>query len=167
MVLPSRLLMVARTPVDVLEGEWRAVGMEEQPRPVILDPHRRAHVPKLLHLVSIQEAKSPWIFCREDISASTVNIPLKMDGGKFSWTEILDDLYCRGIKSVMIEGGATVINDVLSQRIADVVIITIAPVFLGRDGVGILPTLQEEWLHDVQTFPVGKDIVIAGRLQQT
>jgi len=153
-------------PVDELNGEWRAVPMEEQPRPVLLDPHRRAHIPKLLYLVSIQEAKSPWIFCREGNPTSTVNVPLKMDGGKFLWTEILENLYRRGIKSVMIEGGATVINDVLSQRIADVVIITIAPVFLGHDGVGILPTLQEAWLHDVQTLLLGRDTVVAGRLQQ-
>jgi len=67
----------------------------------------------------------------------------------------------------MIEGGASVINDVLAHGVADVVIITIAPVFLGHDGVGIGPKLyndQPQWLKDTQTIFVGQDIVIAGRL---
>ena len=63
-------------------------------------------------------------------------VPLKMYDGRFSWTEILSTLSIRGIKSVMIEGGASVISDVLSQHLADIIIITIAPVFIGRDGVG-------------------------------
>lgn len=151
-----------------LEGEWRAARMEEQPRPVILDPHRRAHLPKLLSLVSSAQAKSPWIFCRDDnVEANDRYVTLKMDGGRFSWTEILSTLSTRGIKSVMIEGGASVISDVLSQNLADVVIITIAPVFIGRDGVGIAASFQkEEWLYDVQSISIGNDIVLAGRIRK-
>jgi 2,5-diamino-6-(ribosylamino)-4(3H)-pyrimidinone 5'-phosphate reductase len=149
-----------------LGGEWVAAGLEEQPIPVILDPHRRAHLPKLRHLVSIGQAKLPLIICRQGDPVDDQHIPLETNDGRFSWTDILSTLFHRGVKSVMIEGGASVINDVLSQRIADVIIITIAPVFLGRDGVGIRPALQEEWLHNVHSIPVGKDIVIAGRLRQ-
>ena len=160
--------MVARIPVNGLEGEWRAARMEEQPRPVILDPHRRAHLPKLLSLVSSEQAKSPWIFCRhDDMEANDRYVPLKMDDGGFSWPEILSTLSTRGIKSVMIEGGASVISDVLSQNLADVIIITIAPVFIGRDGVGIAASFrEEEWLHDVQSISVGNDIVLAGRTRK-
>jgi 2,5-diamino-6-(ribosylamino)-4(3H)-pyrimidinone 5'-phosphate reductase len=162
--------VLARAPVNGLEGEWRAVGMESQPRPVILDPHRRAHLPNLLHLVSSNQAKSPWVFCkREHAEENDQYIPLRTHDGRFSWNDILSTLYGRGIKSIMIEGGASVINDVLAQRLADVVIITIAPVFLGHDGVGIGPKLhdnQPQWLKDTQTMFVGQDIVIAGRLGQ-
>jgi 2,5-diamino-6-(ribosylamino)-4(3H)-pyrimidinone 5'-phosphate reductase len=150
-----------------LEGVWKAAPMEEQPRPVILDPHRRAHLPKLLHLASKGEAKLPMIFCREESrSEKSFDFPLETWNGKFSWTRILTILFSVGVKSVMIEGGASVLNDVLSQSIADVIIITIAPVFLGKDGVGILPALTEEWLHDVKSISVGKDIVIAGRVKR-
>jgi len=154
--------------VNGLEGEWRAVDMENQPRPVILDPHRRAHLPKLLHLVSSNEAKSPWIFCkREAVEENDRYIPLRTHDGRFSWNDILSTLYGREIRSIMIEGGASVINDVLAHKIADVVIITIAPVFLGCDGVGIGPKLHEDqphWLQDSQTIVVGTDVVIAGRI---
>ena len=150
-----------------LEGEWRAAAMEEQPRPVVLDPHRRAHLPKLLSLVSLNQAKSPWILCRGDgEEPDGWHIPLKTLNGRFMWPDIMSTLYARGVKSVMIEGGATVINEVLTNRTADVVIITIAPVFIGRDGVGIGPTLQEcDWLHDVRTLSVAHDMIIAGRMK--
>ena len=153
-----------------LEGEWQALAIENQPRPVILDPHRRAHLPNLLHLVSSNQAKSPWIFCkREHVEENERYIPLRTHDGRFSWSDILVTLKDRGIRSVMIEGGASVINSVLAQRIADVVIITIAPVFLGHDGVGIGPKLQRDqvhWLHDTESLSVGQDIVVAGRLQR-
>jgi len=161
-------LNVARAPVNGLEGEWRAVGMENQPRPVILDPHRRAHLPNLLHLVTLNQAKSPWVFCkREHAEENDQYTPLRTHDGRFSWNDILSTLSSRGISSIMIEGGANVINDVLAHGVADVVIITIAPVFLGHDGVGIGPKLHEDqphWLKDTQTIFVGHDIVIAGRL---
>jgi len=161
-------LTVARVPVNGLEGEWRAAAMEEQPRPVILDPHRRAHLPKLLHLVASGQAKSPWMFCRSDSTEEIVEryIPLRTENGRFTWPEILSTLSSRGIKSVMIEGGGSVISDVLTHKVADIIIITIAPVFLGRDGVGIIPVLQEEWLSDVNTITIGKDVVIAGRIRK-
>ena len=150
-----------------LEGEWQPAGMDEQPRPVILDPDCRAPLTKLLGCVSKQEAKLPWIFCREEThKLDDCHIPLKTHDGKFLWGDILSTLSTKGVDSVMIEGGANVINDILTQQIADVIIITIAPVFLGRDGVGILPSLQEEWLQDVQSIPVGRDIVIAGRVKR-
>ena len=157
------MLIVARIPVSGLDGEWRPAGMGEQPRPVILDPHCRARLPKLLHLVGEGQAKAPWIVCRDDNgNMESQYIPLPLHDGRFSWTEILSTLHSRGIKSVMIEGGASVINDVLTRRIADVIIITIAPVFLGRDGVGIAPMLHEEWLQNTTSISIGKDIVMAG-----
>jgi 2,5-diamino-6-(ribosylamino)-4(3H)-pyrimidinone 5'-phosphate reductase len=95
-----------------------------------------------------------------------IHIALETENGRFSWTQIFSALAVRGVKSVMIEGGASVLNEVLSQRVADVLIITIAPVFIGKDGVGILPALSTEWLHDVTSVSMGKDIVIAGRIKR-
>jgi len=141
--------------------------MEEQPRPVVVDPSCRATLTKLLHLVSLGEAKSPWILCRDDSAKSgEIHIPMETSDGKFSWRDILSTLTTKGVHSVMIEGGATVINDILSEGVADIIIITIAPVFLGRDGVGILPKLQEEWLRDVRSISVGQDVVVAGRVKR-
>jgi 2,5-diamino-6-(ribosylamino)-4(3H)-pyrimidinone 5'-phosphate reductase len=157
-------LIVARVPVGELDGEWIPAPMTEQPRPVILDPWCRARLPRLNSLVNMGMAKGPWIFCRqEDASRDDRHVPLKDKDGRFEWEEVLKTLRARGIRSVMIEGGASVINDVLSNGLADVVIVTIAPVFLGHDGIGIQARLDQHWLHDVQTLSAGKDIIIAGR----
>ena len=89
------------------------------------------------------------------------------DDGKFKWEDILSTLSSKGVNLVMIEGGGVVINDLVAQRMADVIIVSISPVFLGRDGVGILPVLQEpEWLEDVQGIAVGRDVVVAGRIKR-
>jgi 2,5-diamino-6-(ribosylamino)-4(3H)-pyrimidinone 5'-phosphate reductase len=162
----EEMLIRARIPVGGLDGEWHAAPMAEQPRPVILDPLCRAHLPKLLNLVSLNQAKSPWVFCRDDINEGNDRyIPLELENERFPWTNILATLSARKIKSVMIEGGASVINDVLTQKMADIIVITIAPVFLGKDGVGINASLEKEWLHDVHSLSIGRDMVIAGRIQ--
>jgi 2,5-diamino-6-(ribosylamino)-4(3H)-pyrimidinone 5'-phosphate reductase len=140
--------------------------MEEQPRPVILDPNSRTQLSKLLSLVSVGHAHSPWILCKREKASSHNHIPLEMKGTGFLWSDILSALSDRGIKSVMIEGGATVINDVLSRKVADVIIITIAPVFLGTDGIGVNAVMTEEWLEDIRTLLIGNDVVIAGRVRK-
>jgi 2,5-diamino-6-(ribosylamino)-4(3H)-pyrimidinone 5'-phosphate reductase len=154
--------------VNGLEGEWKPVKLEEQPRPVIIDPHRRAHLSKLLQLVSVGQSKSPWILCQGKMEAQSDRyVPMKVENGRFQWSDILSTLSTRGIESLMIEGGANVINDVLSAGLADVIIITIAPVFLGHDAVAIAPSLLEvEWLQDVRSISVGKDVVVAGRVKR-
>ena len=154
--------------MDALDGEWKPAPIEEQPRPVILDPNRRARLPKLLHLVSLGEAKSPLVFCRNEGQLDDErHVQLDLVEGKFSWDEIMLTLLSRGIRSIMIEGGASVIADVLRRRLADVVIITVAPVFIGSDGVGIHASLyRPEWLDDTKAIAVGKDMVIAGRIKR-
>jgi len=61
---------------------------------------------------------------------------------KWSWSTILSKLANQGITSLMVEGGAGVINDLLSVgnlHLVNSVIITIAPVFLGQGGVVVSP----------------------------
>lgn len=50
-----------------------------------------------------------------------------------SFAPILDDLWQRGIKRVMVEGGTTIHTQFLSQDLADELHLAIAPFFLGRD----------------------------------
>lgn len=72
-----------------------------------------------------------------------------------------------GVQSMLVEGGATVITSLLAERLADRVIVSIAPIILGRgtEAVGDLGittvagglTLRNRVMH-----PVGSDIVVAG-----
>jgi len=86
--------------------------------------------------------------------------------GKYKWEDILSALCTRGAKCIMIEGGGVVINDILTQRMADVIVF-ISPVFLGRNGVAVHPILGEPgWLEDVQSITLGNDVVVIGRMKR-
>ena len=79
-----------------------------------------------------------------------------------------------GIRSVMNEGGATVINNlsrVKHQHFISTVIVTIAPIYLGSGGVVVAP--PRTYPHktevvlpkqNVRWLPFGKDIVMGCRL---
>ena len=54
---------------------------------------------------------------------------------------MLSTLQAQGIRSLMVEGGATVIKSFLSAAgessgLVDAVVVTVAPIFVGSDGVG-------------------------------
>lgn len=55
--------------------------------------------------------------------------------GKISLGAVLDEIVVG--KSVMVEGGASIINSFLSQGLADLVVITEAPVVVG-EGVAVV-----------------------------
>jgi len=161
--------MIAKIPSGGGGSRRRYAPIENQPRPVILDPTCRARLKKMLDRVSKGLTLSPWILCRDDIQNPGEHyVPMKVhQDGKFKWEDILSTLSAKGINSVMIEGGGIVINDVLAQRMADVIIVSISPVILGWDGVGILPFLQEpEWLKDVRVITIGSDVVVAGKIKR-
>jgi len=62
--------------------------------------------------------------------------------GQLSLPAVLEHLQGLGIRSVMVEGGARVIRSFLSASastssgLVDSIIVTVAPMFVGEDGVG-------------------------------
>lgn len=157
-----------------------------QPRPVIIDPKARWDFGannKIFGLVKDGRGKAPWIITalsRDAIPPEKRKF-LNTAGGKFifltpnqegsfSWGHILRALWEKGIESVMIEGGAGIINGMLaeSRDLIDGIIVTIAPVWLGKGGVVVMPerkTQQKEAvrLKDVKWIPLGQDVVCCGR----
>ncbi len=91
---------------------------------------------------------------------------------------ILKALAVEGIRSVMIEGGGKVINDLLHADHAyliDSVIVTVAPTYLGRGGVLVSPAPKTDAtgrpqpvlrFKDVRWQPLGEDVVMCGRVQR-
>ena len=67
----------------------------------------------------------------------------------------------------MIEGGASVIQQAWEEQVADNIIITLAPVWLGSNAVRPCPNVQGPSalprLVDIQWIPCGQDVLLFGR----
>lgn len=166
-VLADNPLLTARLP-----GRKTSIP---QPRPVVLDSALRT--PSAARLIQGAE-KSPWIVAtsaapgdrRAALLAAGVDIiDIPADTqGKVSLPDLLVCLGQRGISSLMVEGGARVLQAFLAQQLADQVIITIAPLFLG--GVPVI----EPWgriiqqplrMIEVGSQQLGEDLVIWGKFK--
>jgi 2,5-diamino-6-(ribosylamino)-4(3H)-pyrimidinone 5'-phosphate reductase len=172
------------------------VELEGQPRPIILDPKGRWEIidsktgayAECVRLARQGSGKGPLILTSNlDRIDSERNEILKACGGcyiplslsvedGFSWTDIIAILSREGIKSLMVEGGAHVINTLLQEEylhLIDSVIVTIAPVWLGQGGVVVSPPRSTDEggkpkaaarLKEVKWQQYGEDVVMCGRM---
>ncbi|ODV90931.1 hypothetical protein CANCADRAFT_18801, partial [Tortispora caseinolytica NRRL Y-17796] len=152
------------------------------PRPIILDPTLRWNpdsTSKLVENIKSQKGKAPYIIaCShaigknqqnrgfwEKIGAEVIYLPSSetKDGHILAWDDVLRTLGDLGVSSVMVEGGATVIRQLLAyDNLVDSFIITIAPKFLGTEGPSAGP-VTELCLRDTKWLSVGEDTVLLGR----
>lgn len=119
------------------------------------------------------------------IGGQTEEVRRKQHGGTrylLEWASILGLLTDRAIKSVLVEGGGRIINDLLSLanrgvHVLDSLLVTIAPVFFGDGGVSVCPTrpyVMDETMRivpgprlaDVAWMPMGEDMVMCGRVMR-
>jgi 2,5-diamino-6-(ribosylamino)-4(3H)-pyrimidinone 5'-phosphate reductase len=160
--------------------------LQGQPRPVIID--RRGlwdfgETSKIFKLAREGRGKAPWIFTDRHAITGERKRFLEEAGGRYvfldhelnaryAWGKILGRLKEEGIQSVMVEGGAGIINGLLAgndRKLVDGVIITIAPVWLGKGGVGVSPERDDQSnevarLEGVKWIPLGDDVVCCGRI---
>lgn len=142
------------------------------PQPVILDSRLRTPLPARL----VQQAARPvWIATTaaaepekkaalERAGAQLLVLPAD-EAGRVSLRALLQELAARGVRSLMVEGGAQVLTSFLAQGLADWVSITIAPVILGGL-VAMGPDLTTAHrLTDLHVQQLGEDIVVFGRLR--
>ncbi|OAK96462.1 putative riboflavin biosynthesis protein Rib7 [Phaeosphaeriaceae sp. SRC1lsM3a] len=172
-------------------GGYGGQGLDGQPRPVVVDPRGRWDFgveSKVVKLAGEGRGRGLWVVSRKGVVGAERRSVVESVGGKvlevgdgeeaegekIGWREILDVLATEGIRSVMIEGGGGVINDLLSKEnagLVDSVIVTIAPVWLGKGGVQVCPDARVEEgqkvpvsrLKDVKWVPLGEDVVLCGR----
>ncbi|KAK9458173.1 dihydrofolate reductase-like domain-containing protein [Dipodascopsis uninucleata] len=169
---------------------------EVSPRPIIIDPHLRTNIgpdSRLFKNYRSGHGKAPWILISgskvphgdEKImnfmaAGGVVVILPELDSGYplESWSAIFNILKTRGIRSIMIEGGAYVINSLLDVQAAakrsslpddkqhiqiNSFILTIAPVYLGIKGVEVSPRDAMDHLEHIEWFQLGRDSVVAAR----
>lgn len=159
-------------------------GQPYQPRPVIIDPSARYHLTRDSEIYKLAKdgiGKGPWIFCGNGPVTKEMMDILAECGGEYvfhaldivttkeadnqkkrtSWEKIILKLGERGIRSVMIEGGGRVINELLEgemknlvaencsgnmsgngsgkRSLVDALVVTIAPLYLGAGGMMACP----------------------------
>ncbi|SGY30343.1 BQ5605_C002g01144 [Microbotryum silenes-dioicae] len=160
--------------------------IEQQPRPLILDPNLKSPTTcKLIRNHRKGTMPRPTFFCSEESTlpndrrqefeaagARVEVLPLQATS-RLSLTALLarQDLLGR---SLMIEGGASVITAFLEAGLVDLLIITVAPTIVGegicavRQGLSLLrcafysQNLPPD-LEPVETRVFGKDTVIVAR----
>ncbi|TPX72327.1 hypothetical protein SpCBS45565_g00608 [Spizellomyces sp. 'palustris'] len=159
------------------------------PCPVILDSTLRSPLDAKLFRIIREDAKKPIVVTTdmsnvarktalEAIGVRVLVVQSDPNTGRVSVPAALDALYKEGIKSVMVEGGATVIESLLtrSQQAIDLVVVTVAPVWVGT-GVQVIrgetafggsanaemTTLPK--LTNVRYEQFGVDMVLAGVIE--
>ncbi|KAJ9654876.1 hypothetical protein H2198_006149 [Neophaeococcomyces mojaviensis] len=165
-----------------------------QPRPIIIDPRARLHIHpnmRLLRMAAEGKARGPWVVVGPGHKLHPQAVQtLKLHGGEFlqineihpeyglDWEALFSIFHREGIKSIMIEGGGKVLSELLKHRYAhciDSIVITIAPTFMGKNGVEVAPDTHYEGnqpiqtrLTDVKWQPMGQsDMVLCAHLEQT
>ncbi|KAI1175352.1 dihydrofolate reductase-like domain-containing protein [Nemania sp. FL0916] len=179
---------------DVVDGGGGEGGRVRQPRPIIIDPRLRwgfTAQSKVMRLAREGKGLAPYIATLEKEPATEKRRILEDAGGKFiileaeqsdesnkggtrhlGWSAILGAVWREGLRSIMIEGGAEVINSLLSEHadLIDSVIVTIAPIWLGKGGVTVSPPRIRgvdnpvARLSDTTWVPLGDDVVLCGRI---
>ena len=151
-------------------------GTFDNPQPIVLDTSLRFPLSaKLLANYAAGAGKQPWIVSSpspgldrawldrkaalEQAGARIVEVPDTRD-----IPTIVHHLRQLGIQSLMVEGGAQIIRSFLrahsTHPIVDNLIITVAPTFIGKDGVGYELDRDIVNLAFQRSFPLGRDTVM-------
>jgi 2,5-diamino-6-(ribosylamino)-4(3H)-pyrimidinone 5'-phosphate reductase len=175
-------------------GGFGGLGRMWQPRPVVIDPMGRWPIHpecRMLRTAVEGKGKAPWVVVSPGAQINPQRLMmLKGYGGDFlriveynqnwrlRWEAVLRALASEGIKSVMIEGGATVLSELLNPEYTnfiDSIIVTVAPTYRGRGGVSVSPDskLDQEGKpnaalnpRDVKWTPLGQNVIMCGNIRQ-
>ena len=152
-------------------------GDGDNPVPVVLDSQLRTPPDaRLLQqdgaqpvIVALQDASKELESRLVDAGARVVRTS-RASGGGIQLTELFRWLREHGLNSLMIEGGAKVISNVLAQGLCDQIVLIIAPRFFGCNGVRAAETLNcvrptsSPCLARVKFLQLGDNMVVWGSM---
>ncbi len=144
------------------------------PQPVILDS--RARFPLTAQLLQ-HPTHRPWIVTHENASRDAIRAltakgarvltSASSPAGQIDLPSLLARLGAEGIRSIMVEGGAQVITSFLGSSLVDLVVLTIAPIFVGGvrgvDELGLTENFPR--LRTTGVTQLGNDLVVWGALK--
>jgi 3,4-dihydroxy 2-butanone 4-phosphate synthase/GTP cyclohydrolase II len=138
------------------------------PQPVVIDGRARCPTSSAL----FHNPRRPWLACLDSAdprrlaklrAAGAEILSFQADDlGRIPLEGLLQILVERGVRSVMVEGGASVLTSFLKARLVDAVAVTVAPRFIG--GLSALVEGVEVNLQDMKAEAVGEDFLLWGRL---
>jgi GTP cyclohydrolase II len=150
----------------------------DSPQPIILDSRLRC--PPAARLLQAPRSQPVLLAClpesaesgsaqlqRESLLAAGAQLlPVPADEhGRLSLPALLDCLGQRGVRSLMVEGGAQVISSFLTAGLADVLVLTIAPFFAGGLAAVENPLPEPRpRLEQPQYMQLGDDLIVWGKL---
>lgn len=174
-------------------GGHGGLGRMWQPRPVVIDPTGRWSIHpecRMLQTAVEGKGKAPWIVVSPGAQIDPQRLMmLKGYGGDFlriveynqhwqlRWEAVLRALASEGIKSVMIEGGGTVLSELLNPEytnFVDSIIVTVAPTYLGSGGVSVSPDSKLDTEgnpnaalnpREVKWTPLGQNVIMCGKIR--
>jgi riboflavin-specific deaminase-like protein len=143
------------------------------PQPVVLDTHLRT--PPSARIVSRRDTRSwlihgpeaPRSLARGLIDAGAEPMPCGTGAdGRIDLAALMRGLAARSVDSLMVEGGARVLTSFVRQRLADLLIITISPRWIG--GLPVVDRLAGQGDFDLRMEepffqPLGEDVVLWAR----
>jgi len=160
-------------------------GLTLQPRPVVLDRRCRWTIngkSKVIQLAKAGKGKGPIIVVDNDTTSKVPQESRKAVedcGGEYvassDFPHMLQCLRQRGIRSLMVEGGGHIINSLMRNHsdLINVVVVTIAPVYLGQGGVVVCPEKKDDQstqpavrFQNVQWLPLDSDVVMCANIDR-
>ena len=144
------------------------------PLRVILDS--RLRTPLSAKVLTDQENQPTIIFTSDDVpqdkigtytdlGCKVVQTPLH-PSGYLSLPEVLKHLGKLGVTSMLVEGGATVFTSFLNQKLADRLIVIVAPKIIGADGIPVIGNLGITKMSEVEPWKfnrikrLGEDVLL-------
>ena len=147
------------------------------PLRVVLDSHLRIpSTARLLHegaqrtlIATTLKADSGRFRELEALGVELMTVPGVEAGSGIDLPELLRTLGRRGVASVLVEGGAGLITSMLAARLADRLVVVVAPKLIGRgiESIGDLGTTNVNeaiTFSSVETRKLGPDVVFDARL---
>ncbi len=141
-----------------------------QPRPIVVDSTGRLPLSARLwaHPQRVMVATTPQISAERqtvlaEAGAEVLVLPA-LANGHVDLTALLSQLAARGIASLMVEGGSHILTSFLTARLADRLVVTIAPKLMG--GISAvadrLPCPPYPELRHTSLMQWGDDFVLSG-----
>lgn len=140
------------------------------PQAIVLDSDAR--IPASARLCQ-REGQKCWVvtsdtqpvIARDDIELIRV---ARTNDNRLDLHQVLTALWQKGIRSVMVEGGAQVINAFVKAGLADAIVLTVAPRLAGGykaiDNLGLSTRAQLPRISPISTQALGDDLIMWGQL---